>query len=259
MQRLGKNIGKYFGESLPLDRFTAAVQQAAIAHGWQTEHFLRTNTLELFALRRTRGTPAQRIYLSAGIHGDEPAGPLALLQLLEENHWPEATEIVLCPCLNPTGCAQNTRESAAGLDLNRDYLSAQSAEITAHIAWLQRQGLFDLTICLHEDWEAHGFYVYELNPDARPSLAPAIIERVRPVCPIDLSPEIEGRPAAGGIIRPSHDPLSRPQWPEAFYLLSHQTRLCYTVEAPSDFPLPTRVAALVASVQAALELPPKAS
>jgi hypothetical protein len=63
---------------------------------------------------------------------------------------------------------------------------------------------------------------------------------------------IEGRPASGGIIRPNLDPNTRPQWPEAFWLLQNKTRLSYTLEAPSDFPLGLRVNALVAGVQAAL-------
>ena len=64
--------------------------------------------------------------------------------------------------------------------------------------------------------------------------------------------QIEGREASGGIIRPRIDPVVRAQWPEAFYLIQRKTRLSYTLEAPSDFPLATRVAALVAATQAAL-------
>ena len=45
----------------------------------------------------------------------------------------------------------------------------------------------------------------------------------------------------------------RPDWPEAFFLLTYKTPLSYTLEAPSDFPLPVRVAALVAGANAALE------
>jgi hypothetical protein len=92
-----------------------------------------------------------------------------------------------------------------------------------------------------------------LNPDHQPSLAEAMIAEVSKACPIDLSEVIEDRPAKGGIIRPKLDPGSRPQWPEAFWLITNRTRLSYTLEAPSDFPLPTRVAALVAGVNAALQ------
>ena len=82
--------------------------------------------------------------------------------------------------------------------------------------------------------------------------APAMVAAVRKVCPIDLSDTIEGRRAEGGVIRPNVDPKTRPQWPEAFYLLMHKTRLTYTLEAPSDFPLATRVSALVRAVEAAV-------
>jgi len=40
---------------------------------------------------------------------------------------------------------------------------------------------------------------------------------------------------------------------ESFFLLTHKTRLSYTLEAPSDFPLSVRVAGLVAGVRAAME------
>jgi hypothetical protein len=129
----------------------------------------------------------------------------------------------------------------------------EAAETRAHIAWLERQPQFDLCLLLHEDWESHGFYVYELNPENRPSLAEAIITRVAETCPIDRSEIIEGRPAQNGIIRPNMDPHTRPQWAEAFYLIVNKTRFSYTLEAPSDFPLATRVDALVIGVNVALQ------
>jgi predicted deacylase len=224
---------------------------AARAHGWAIEHLPAAPKPALLAFTHIAASPrlhsAPRIYLSAGIHGDEPAGPLAVRQLLQENKWPPEIDLWLCPCLNPTGFASNRRENIDGLDLNRQYLHPAAEETLAHLAWLQRQPNFHLCLCLHEDWESHGFYVYELNPDNQPSLAETIVARVAEVCPIDHSETIEGRPALQGIIRPSVDPRSRPEWPEAFYLLTHKTRLSYTLEAPA------RVAALVAGVRAALE------
>src|SRR5690606_28686113 len=135
---------------------------------------------------------APRIYISAGIHGDEPAGPLAVRQLVDAAPWPDHAWIYLCPCLNPTGFPRNSRTAASGIDLNRDYRNPQSPEIRAHIAWLQLQPMFDLTLCLHEDWESAGFYLYELNPMRLPSLAPTSLDAVRRVCPIDPSPMIDG-------------------------------------------------------------------
>jgi hypothetical protein len=64
---------------------------------------------------------------------------------------------------------------------------------------------------------------------------------------------IEDRPAKNGIIRPNLDPRTRPQWAEAFYLIIHKSRLGYTLEAPSDFPMSARVNALVTGVNTALK------
>lgn len=253
MQKLGKNHGSYQGEGIDIVAVLQDIAIAARRSNWGFESLSFGTGLDLHTWQRVVQNPRRRIYISAGIHGDEPAGPLAMRQLLQENQWPDDVAICLCPCLNPTGFPLNRRENAQGLDLNRQYLHVEAAETRAHIAWLERQPGFDVTLCLHEDWESHGFYLYELNPDNRPSHAEGIVKRVTSVCPIDLSDEIEDRPAQGGIIRPNIDPKSRPQWPEAFWLLNHKTRHSYTLEAPSDFPLFTRVASLVTAVRTVLE------
>jgi hypothetical protein len=256
VQKLGKNLGKYFGETIDIHAVLRDVETTAQQHGWTSEIFHESREFKWLALHREPLSciphPASRIYISTGIHGDEPAGPLAALRLLQENNWPPGAEIFFLPCLNPVGFTLNKRENADGIDLNRDYRKPQAAETRAHIAWLERQPKFDLYLCLHEDWESHGFYLYEQNPDSKPSLAEKIIEAVKKVCPIDLSENIEGRPAKNGIVRPNISPQERPDWPEAFYLITQKSRQGYTLEAPSDFPLPVRVDALVAAVDAAL-------
>ena len=262
LSRLGKNINGYSGETIDLPSVMRDCSAAADAHGWTAAQIPVNEKLSLPAFTRAgsvvhgikaaSGESSSRGYISTGIHGDEPAGPLAVRHLLQEDKWPEGIGFWLCPCLNPTGFLLNRRENDKGLDLNRQYLRPDAAETVAHINWLEQQPFFDLCLCLHEDWEAHGFYVYELNPEKRPSLAEPMMDNVARVCPIDPSELIEGRPAKNGIIRPDIDPRDRPQWPEAFYLLTHKTRLSYTLEAPSDFPLPSRVAALVVAVSTAL-------
>lgn len=258
MKRLDQNHGRYLGETIDIAAVLHDCAAAAQTHGWAGEEISAGPGLILPAFSRTpAGQPKTQnskpnVYLSTGIHGDEPAGPLAVLQLLRENRWPANAQLRLLPCLNPAGFPRNTRENAEGKDLNRDYRHFETAEIRAHVDWLKRQPAFDLTFCLHEDWESHGFYLYELNPEHRPSLAEKMIAAVARVCPVDPSAIIEGREASGGIINPNLDPDSRPQWPEAFWLLQNKTRLSYTLEAPSDFPLATRVNALVAAVRAAL-------
>ena len=255
--KLGKNHGGYRGETIDIRTILRDIETAAQQHGWASEVFHDIGEFKLLALHRRPLSICNpqspfRIYLSTGIHGDEPAGPLAALRLLQENKWPANAELWFCPCLNPTGFVLNRRENGRGIDLNRQYRHLEAAETRAHIGWLERQPQFDLCLCLHEDWESHGFYVYELNPENRPSRAETMIARIAEVCPIDPSEIIEDRPARNGIIRPNLDPATRPQWAEAFYLIVNKTKLSYTLEAPSDFPLTTRVNALVAGVNAAL-------
>lgn len=250
--RLGKNSGGYFGEPIDIHSVLAEQRGTAHAHGWERDDLPVASGLELPVFRRRVPRPIFRLYISAGIHGDEPAGPLAVTELLRADPWPDHMEIWLCSCLNPTGFPLSTRTSAAGVDLNRDYKHLRTPEVRAHVAWLEKQPSFDLCLCLHEDWEAQGFYVYEVNPENLPSHAERMIEAVRKVCPIDHSTLIDGRAAQDGIIRPNIEPALRPEWPEAFYLIQNKTRLSYTLEAPSDFPLSARVAALVAAVKVTL-------
>jgi Succinylglutamate desuccinylase / Aspartoacylase family len=253
MKRLNKNMGGYYGETIEIQSVLTEVRRAAEEDGWRAEVVRSEDGPKLLTLHRpARVNPSRRVYISSGIHGDEPAGPLACRRLVEENQWPEPVELWMCPCLNPSGFVLGRRENAGGSDLNRDYRHPRTPEVRAHVAWLERLPPIHLSICLHEDWEAHGFYLYEINSDPQSSLAEEIIRHVKAVCPIDLSPVIEGRRAQGGVVRPYHHPDSRPDWPEAFYLFHRKSAPCYTLEAPSDFPLATRVTALVTATRAAL-------
>jgi protein MpaA len=259
VQRLAKNIGGYRGETIDVPKVLREIEQAVAGKNWARDivHLAADTApqpLDFLAYRRLTESARNRVYISTGIHGDEPAGPLAALQLLQEDRWPADAAIWLCPCLNPTGLMLNRRENFRSIDLNRDYRHLQSEEVRAHIDWLKQQPNFDITLCLHEDWEAQGFYVYDVNPDQRPSLAGKIIEAVAKVCPIESAALVDNWPAENGVIRPNVNPAERPQWPEALYLVTNKTRVSYTMEAPSDFPLPTRVAALVTAVRTALDL-----
>jgi murein peptide amidase A len=258
LQRLAKNVGGYRGQTIGLPKVLLDIDQAAAGKNWARDIVpLPSSTaarpLDFVAYRRQPVSIRKRVYISTGIHGDEPAGPLAALQLLEEDQWPADAAIWLCPCLNPTGFTLNRRENVNGIDLNRDYRHFQTEEVRAHVDWLKNQPDFDISLCLHEDWESNGFYVYEVNPDHRPSLAAKIVDAVSKICPIECGTLVDDWPAENGVIRPRINPEERPLWPEALYLVTNKTRLSYTMEAPSDYPLPARVAALVAGVRTVLE------
>ena len=177
---------------------------------------------------------------------------MALLELLQRGVFDQRALWFVCPLLNPAGFTCRTRANRDGLDLNRDYKALRSVEIQAHARWLQQQPNFDLTICVHEDWEASGYYLYELNPADRRSLARTMLEAAARHCPLETATVIDGREIAEPcIIRPVTDPLLRDPWPESIYLRAHHTQLAYTVETPSSLPLAQRIGAHAAAVEAA--------
>lgn len=242
--------------ALPLDpaAFNPHFAEAADRAGFKSTPFGEINGHPLLAY--TKRTPGlrPRFYLSAGVHGDEPTPPWALLQLMEEGFFDTRATWFICPLLNHTGFFRQTRENYAGTDLNRDYKTPQSAEVQAHVRWLQRQPAFDLVLCLHEDWESRGFYLYELNPLNRPTLADAMIEAARAHVPIESTALIDGRESAGpGIIRPVSDPVLRDTWPEAIYLRNHHGPLHYTIETPSLLPLEPRLTTQCAVIKTAVK------
>ncbi|HLP24089.1 MAG TPA: M14 family metallocarboxypeptidase [Acidobacteriota bacterium] len=231
---------------LPLDpaAFIPRFDAAARAAGFAAEQFGEIHGFALNAYIKRASPDTPRLYLSSGMHGDEPAPPWAVLRLVETGFFDARASWWVCPILNPTGLALGTRENFAGVDLNRDYKRPATSEIRDHIAWLERQPDFHATFCLHEDYDATGFYLYELNPDNRPTLADVALAGAAEHCPIENAAIIDGRESvAPGIIRPVSDPLLRDQWPEAIYLRHEHTTLTYTFESPTPLPLEQRVAA----------------
>ena len=272
--RTGPNHAAYFGETIDIDALQKEIQLVAEKNGWTAEQFLSEPGRELTAFTRMSKEAQKSIYLSSGMHGDEPAPPLAMLDLLGEDKWPRDWNIYLCPCLNPTGFRANTRANAEGIDLNRDYSRSRSREIQAHVAWLEKKPPFSLAVSLHEDWESVGFYAYQLGQLSVEPVMRAIMEAVAPCCTVDHSPRIDYLPAEDGVLdlafhslqaneklidsmaegldqsESSSQPISI--WSEPIFLINRKTKIGYTLETPSAFPLDVRVKGLVEAVNALL-------
>lgn len=204
--------------------------------------------------RKAQGGDTPTIYLSTGIHGDEPAGPLALLNLLRENNLPRDWGFLIFPLINPEGMVAGTRENGAKIDMNRDFRNPESWEIKFITRYLEAfEACFDLSIILHEDWESKGYYLYERIRDKTPSLANICLKAAESELPIDYSNEIDGWKAENGIALPSFDPDNRKDWPETIYLLCRRfTKVAYNLESPSSVALERRIIAHSKAVSAAL-------
>jgi hypothetical protein len=101
------------------------------------------------------------IALSASVHGDEPAGAWALFSLVRDGLLDPRFAYRLWPCLNPTGFDARTRTNAEGVDVNRSFGRGGRSPEAKAVLTADRDRTFALTIDLHEDHEADGFYLYE--------------------------------------------------------------------------------------------------
>lgn len=198
----------------------------------------------------TTGHEPIRLGLFGGVHGDEPAGPLALLQFLErlaaDPSKATGYEIFAYPWVNPTGVEAGTRENWAGKDLNREFWRESDQPEVKAIETELRLRRFQGLITLHADDTCEGHYGYahgQVLDDAL--LRPALVAAER-VFPRDPRSRIDGFTAREGII---HDcfqgVLAGPpeQRPRPFNLI---------FETPARAPLAEQVAANVAALDAIL-------
>ena len=251
----------YTGETLDVSATLQRLNRAAHHHGFSTETLAEQAGTIIPIFRRTPGKPGSpRVYISTGMHGDEPAGPLALLDLLETEQFSQDIDWTLFPMLNPIGLRLNQRENHDGVDLNRDYKTKDTKEIQAHTDYIDASESWGLALAIHEDWESDGFYLYDLPTKITAGWSKIIIEKVSKICPIDLGSKIDDMKAHGGIISPDigsvvEDSKLAGHWPEPIYLqMTSKVRGTFTFEAPSSYDLPTRINALKTAILSNIEL-----
>jgi predicted deacylase len=208
------------------------------------------------------------VSLSAGIHGDEPAAPWALYDLVRSRLLDTRFSYRIWPCLNPEGFAAGTRASGAGIDLNRTFArGGTSPEARALIA-ANRDRRFVLHVDLHEDPVARGAYVYEPLPDGAPPRFAAPLVRAfddagLPVQDLsdpafDLGSPPEAR-AVQTIERGSVVMGARAEsayftggWPVSIYFALRAAAAVVTVESPGTRPWDERIAVHRVAVTAAI-------
>lgn len=192
----------------------------------------------------TPGTTSERtLYLSACIHGDEPAAAEGLLRWAERGaselrNWP----LLIFPCLNPWGLVNNQRTNVQGVDLNRSF-DRDDLSPVAELKTLLAGRRFAASLCLHEDYDALGVYLYEISRRRELDLGRAMLEATGAVLPIDARKTIEGRRFDRGLMLRRARMNRIPLHPEAIYLYLHHTDLALTFETPSEASLALRVAA----------------
>lgn len=207
--------------------------------------------LPRFHFQRTHAAKERhKVGIFAGIHGDEPAGILGLMDFIRElDETPEIGrhfEIWLYPVCNPGGYLAGTRASHSGKDLNREFWrGSQEPEVRLlEKEILARQ--FDGIIALHSDDSSPGFYGFARGDVmARQLLAPALAAAEQAQAR-DTRPFIDGFRAVNGMIHDSYDGIlcAPPQQiPQPFELI---------LESPALSPLADQRRAFTLALKAVL-------
>ena len=226
----------------------------AVAADLQLKKYSEAGGSKLYCLAsRRKKADAPSIYLSAGIHGDEAAATEGLVEWAQANTDAlRMLNALIFPCLNPWGLVNNSRRDPDGRDLNRSFHSSAVPQIAAQMQWLTGCA-FDLALNLHEDYDALGLYIYELQR-IKPYWGEILLEAAAEHIPPDPRRRIEGRFARGGIVRRAITPDLMPEWPEAFVLYFQNAARIFTSETPSEFHLDDRVDAQFKIISKAVEL-----
>ena len=208
----------------------------------------------VYCLRSPALSERGGLYLSAGIHGDEPAsteGLLAWAQRFQSSI--RYLPVMIFPCLNPWGLVMNSRFDAGGNDVNRAF-HGDHHPTAAAVRQIAGPHLFDAAMLLHEDYDAQGLYLYELSREL--SIGGAILRAAAAALPIDPRTRVEGRRLKDGVLRPRVLPrrFAKMGHPEAVWLYSLGCRRTITFETPSEAALELRTEAHERAVARMLDL-----
>lgn len=153
--------------------------------------------------------PVVKLAIFAGIHGDEPAGILALvdfLKAIEENTWLFRNyRIHIYPLVNPTGYEDGTRHSRSGKDLNREFWKGS---LEPEVALIEKELLeqkFDGIIALHSDDTSDGLYGFIRGATLAEHLLKPALAAAEAELPVNQASIIDGFHAVNGIIRTAYD------------------------------------------------------
>jgi predicted deacylase len=219
-----------------------------------------------------------KIFLSAGIHGEEPAGVYTLLDFMNRGirKYLDHFSFLIMPCLNPYGFSRGVRFGHSVSDLNRSFDQVSGPpEVEAVKDLLQRfPGPYCLAIDFHEtdtymprgkDLSVEnipaGFYMYETTCTGQPDLGPEIIQKIRNSGhPVSQRRNLYGAECRDGLIcspppeNPDFSALPEFKGTLDWYLLKNDcTDHFLATETPTAWPIKRRISVQKKALTCALD------
>ncbi len=149
----------------PYDQLALAWRSMRGTRAFSLRHVACVGAPRVLLVAECGPSTAPTIAIHAGVHGDEPAGAWALYELVRDGLLDPRFAYRLWPCVNPTGFAAGTRTNSDNHDINRSFSRGGTTPEARAIVTANRDRHFVLSLDLHEDHEATGFYVYEPTRD----------------------------------------------------------------------------------------------
>jgi protein MpaA len=200
-----------------------------------------------------------RVLLSAGMHGDEPAGIFALLRFLESHAFALGRiQFLIFPCINPVGFLMARRQSSNHHDLNRVvHPRSLAPEMRMIVRTLEAEAQgFDACFDLHEDSCSsdcdfapqdpvpQAFYLYESEGSATLGVGEQVVDDLRAhrfaICNWS---HIYGEPAQDGRICPNPAHARSKLLHFEKYLSQSHSPVVITSETPTVWSLTQRIRA----------------
>lgn len=217
--------------------------------GLRMRRLVRVGVHDLFYLQTPALAASGGIYLSAAIHGDEPASSAGLLAWAEQNIARLAElPLLIFPALNPWGLVNNSRLDLDGLDLNRLFHRDDHPVISA-VKTVVGDRRFEIALMLHEDYDGEGFYLYEIKRRL-PFWGEDFLRIAGEIMPLDQRLKIDKRAARQGLIRRRFHRarFEKMGYPEAIWLHEAHAERALTIETPSESALEQRIAVQIAMI-----------
>lgn len=203
-------------------------------------------------MSRQSNPNVRRVFISSGVHGNEPIGVTSVLELvanLYDSPLRDQYEFTFVPMMNPGGLNDNMRTMRDGQDLNRQFDAHNVPQKLENLGNFLRAHQFVLSLDVHGAKLRSGFFVIKAGEDQ------GLVSESLQVLDRDLllASDSGTYPGFVSLVLDPHryhltapgDATSNNQGTVKGYLYAHNTPHSYTVEYPGHIPVCQRQVGLI--------------